>query len=231
MKSWLDQCKVSKDLKDLPHSGRRRATIPKHDKQIFSLASREMFATRHSGPFKKKKNQEKLEYHLAPIAWGRGKYGPPKFKPLITEGNRNILFNLAENHRSTDWDLVILSDETTVCRLKGRVWNLPGIKKVAWTVEHQNVWFYLRLKALDAWCASKKTSMPDWCAIWTTSAVSCQQPRTNAARIRHRGNYWRTITRNTCRKWQKHWEQKMGLKQCIDHPHHSTPIQLTMCGN
>ena len=73
------------------------------------------------------------------------KFSKPMSKPMLTEKHR--INRLKWEHQNVDrnWDEVIFSDETTLFlnRVKGRVWNLPGRKKVVRTVSHPinvNVW-------------------------------------------------------------------------------------------
>ena len=66
-------------------------------------------------------------------------------KTLLTESHREKRLEWAEDQRTTNWDQVIFSDETTIRMnsVKGLVWNLPGKKKVVQTIKHPikvNVW-------------------------------------------------------------------------------------------
>lgn len=147
VKYWLDRWTESKDLTDLPRSGRPRATTSKQDEEILSLADQKMFAT--SGDI-----QDRLKAKRARISQDTirrrlheagAKYGPPISKPLLTEKHRSDRLKWAEDHQDNDWDRVIFSDESTIYlnQVKGRVWNLPEKKKVARTVKHPtkcNLW-------------------------------------------------------------------------------------------
>jgi transposase len=147
VKYWLDRYKESKDLTDLPRSGRPRATAPKQDKSIVSLANKETFATTRDIKNRLKRkgvdiSQETIRRRLNEAG---EKFGPPMSKPLLSENHRKVRLQWAQDHLATDWDQVIFSDEATVYlnQVKGRVWNPPGNKKVVRTVKHPtkvNVW-------------------------------------------------------------------------------------------
>jgi transposase len=147
VKYWLDQWKKSKDLTDLPLCGRPRATTPKQDKTIVSLANRETFATSRDIQNRLKRKRVDISPRTIQRRFNEAgaKFSPLMFKPLLTEDHRKNRLKWAKDHLSTDWNQVIFSDETTVYlnKAKGRVWNLPGKKKVARTVKHPtkvNVW-------------------------------------------------------------------------------------------
>ena len=66
---------------------------------------------------------------------------------MLTDKHRLNSIKWAHKNLNTNWDQVIFSDETTVflnrVKVKGRVWNFPGRKKVVRTVSHPikvNVW-------------------------------------------------------------------------------------------
>lgn len=147
VKHWLDRWKESKDLTNLPVSGRSRATTPKQDKQIVTLANQDTFVTTHDIKHRLKKKRVSISHETIRrrLHEAGGKFGPPMSKPLLTEDHMKNRLKWAKDHLSTDWDQVIFSDETTIYlnQVKGRVWNLPGKKKVARTVKHPtkvNVW-------------------------------------------------------------------------------------------
>jgi transposase len=146
-KYWLARWKETKDLSDLPRSGRRRGTTPKQDEKILSLAGDEMFATSSDIEDRLKKKRAKISQRTIRrrLREAGAKYGLPMSKPLLTEGHRKNRLKWAKRHRLTDWDRVIFSDEMAVYlnRVKRRVWNLPGKKKVIRNVKHPvkvNVW-------------------------------------------------------------------------------------------
>ncbi len=66
-------------------------------------------------------------------------------KPLLTEDQRKDRLKWAKDYLSANLDQVIFSNKTMVFlnHVKGRVWYLPGKKKVARIVKHPgkvNVW-------------------------------------------------------------------------------------------
>jgi len=90
VKYWLDRWKESKDLTDLPRSGRSRSTTPKQDEQIVSLANKETFATSRDiqNRLKRKRvhvSQDTIRRRLHEAV---GKFSPPMSKPLLTEDHR-----------------------------------------------------------------------------------------------------------------------------------------------
>lgn len=144
---WLDRWKESKDLTDFPRSGRKRKTTPKQDEQILSLADKDLFATSGDIEDRLKKKGLKISQRTVRrrLHEGGGKYNLPMSKPLLSEDQRKNRLKWAKHHRFTNWDRVIFSDEMTVYlnRVKRRVWNLRGKKKVIRTVKHSvkiNVW-------------------------------------------------------------------------------------------
>ena len=60
------------------------------------------------------------------------RYNRPLSKPLLTEVHRKNRLKWARDHKDTNWEQVIFSDETTIRlnSVKGLVWNLPGKKKI-----------------------------------------------------------------------------------------------------
>lgn len=147
VKYWRDRWNETKDLTDLPVSGRPRSTTPKQDEKIVSLAVEEMFAT--CGDIADRLNKKGVEIDEKTIQRrlheAGAKYGPPMSKPLLTERHEKNRFKWARNQRFTNWNRVIFSDEMTVYlnRVKRRVWYLPGNRKVVLTVKHPvkvNVW-------------------------------------------------------------------------------------------
>jgi transposase len=140
VKYWLDRWKESKDLYDASRSGRPRATTPKQDEQVLSLADQQMFVTsRDIQNQLKRKGAEISERTVRRRLNEAGaKFSPPMSKPLLTEGHQKNRLKWAEAHLATNWDQVIFSDETTIRlnQVKRRVWNTPGKKKVVRTVKH-----------------------------------------------------------------------------------------------
>lgn len=73
------------------------------------------------------------------------KYNRPLSKPLLNDNHREKRLKWVEDHRTTNWDQLIFTDETTI-RLnsaKGFVWNLPGKKRIVRTIKHPikvNAW-------------------------------------------------------------------------------------------
>lgn len=147
VKRWLKRWKQSKDLTDAPRSGRPRATTPKEDQRIVALAEQQTFTTSRdiANQLNKKGveiNERTLQRRLNEAG---AKYNRPLSKPLLTENHREKRLEWAEDQRTTNWDQVIFSDETTIRMnsVKGLVWNLPGKKKIVRTVKHPikvNVW-------------------------------------------------------------------------------------------
>jgi hypothetical protein len=134
-------------LSDSRRSGRPRATTPKQDKKIVSLANEEIFITSRDihNKLKRKRidiNERTVRRRLHEAG---AKFSRPLSKPLLTDKHRNNRLKWAQAQTATNWDHVIFTDETTVRlnHVKGFVWNLPGKKKVVRTVKHHvkvNVW-------------------------------------------------------------------------------------------
>jgi len=83
------------------------------------------------------------------------KYNQPLSKPLLTDNYREKRLKWAEDQRTTDWNQVIISDETSIRMnlVKELVWNLPGRKNVVRTVKYPvkvNVWVAFQLEVLVA---------------------------------------------------------------------------------
>jgi transposase len=147
VKRWLKRWKQSKDLTDAPRSGRPRATTPKEDQRIVALAEQQTFVT--SRDIANQLNKKGVEINERTVQRrlneAGAKYNRPLSKPLLTENHREKRLEWAEDQRTTNWDQVIFSDETTIRMnsVKGLVWNLPGKKKIVRTVKHPikvNVW-------------------------------------------------------------------------------------------
>lgn len=147
VKRWLKRWQQSKDLTDAPRSGRPRATTAKQDQQVIALAEQQTFIT--SQGIANKLNKKGVEISQRTVRRrlneAGAKYNQPLSKPLLTDNHREKRLKWAQDQRSTDWNQVIFSDETTIRMnsVKGLVWNLPGKKKVVRTVKHPvkvNVW-------------------------------------------------------------------------------------------
>lgn len=147
VKYWLERWDVSKDLSDLERSGRPRVTSADDDQQIIQLANKETFTTSHD--IKKNLEAKGIEVSESTIIRrlheASAKFNLPISKPLLTEQHRLNRLKWAHDHQETNWNQVIFSDETTVFlnRVKGRVWNVRGKKKVVRVVQHPikvNVW-------------------------------------------------------------------------------------------
>jgi transposase len=147
VKYWLKRWKQSKDLSDLTRSGRPRATTTKQDQQIISLAEQQTFITSRDITNKLNRkgvmiNERTVQRRLNEAG---ARYNRPLSKPLLTEVHRKNRLKWARDHKDTNWEQVIFSDETTIRlnSVKGLVWNLPGKKKIVRTVKHPikvNVW-------------------------------------------------------------------------------------------
>lgn len=147
VKRWLKRWKQSKDLTDAPGSGRPRATTAKQDQQVVALAEQQTFVTSEDIANQLNKrgvviSQRTVRRRLNEAG---AKYNKPLSKPLLTDHHREKRLEWAEDQRTTDWNQVIFSDETTIRMnsVKGLVWNLPGKKNVVRTVKHPikvNVW-------------------------------------------------------------------------------------------
>ncbi|CAF1411317.1 unnamed protein product [Rotaria magnacalcarata] len=129
MKRWLKWWKQSKDLTDAPRSGRSRVTNPKQNQKIVAFAEQQTFLM--SQDITNQLNKKGVEISQR--------------TPLLIENHREKRLKWTEDQRTTDWNQVTFSDETTIPMnsVKGPVWNLPGKKKVVRTVKHPikvNVW-------------------------------------------------------------------------------------------
>jgi len=147
VKRWLKRWKQSKDLSGAPRSGRPRATTPKEDQQVVALAEQQTFVTSRDIANQLNKKGVKINERTVQrrLNEAGAKYNRPLSKPLLTESHREKRLEWAEDQRTTNWDQVIFSDETTIRMnsVKGLVWNLPGKKKIVRTVKHPikvNVW-------------------------------------------------------------------------------------------
>ena len=236
VKYRLDWWKETKDLTDYPRSGRPRETTPKQDKKILSLANKELFATSGDIEDSLKKKGPKISQRTIRrrLRESRAKYSLPMSKPLLSEDHRKYRLKWAKRYRFTNWDRVIFSDEMTVYlnRSRRRVWNLPGKKKVIRTVKHPvkvNVWGCFSRKGFGRiLCFKQNLNGKLMCDIYKRGC--CQQPETILARARHRGNDWKTMTRNIHRNWRKIGKQKMGSKILIGQRRRPMSTQLKMFG-
>jgi len=147
VKRWLKRWKQSKDLSDSSRSGRPRATTPKQDQQVVSLAERQTFVTSRDIMNQLENKGVKIDERTVRrrLHEAGAKYNKPLSKPLLTENHRDKRLKWAEDQTTTNWDQVIFTDETTIRlnSVKGLVWNLPGKKKIVRTVKHPikvNVW-------------------------------------------------------------------------------------------
>jgi transposase len=147
VKYWLKRWKQSKDLTDSNRTGRPRATTQKQDKKIVSVTERQTFATSRDITNRMARSGVMVSDRTVRrrLNEAGAKYNRPLSKPLLTEGHREKRLKWAQDHRATNWNQVIFSDETTIRlnSVKGLVWNLPGKKKVVRTVKHSikvNVW-------------------------------------------------------------------------------------------
>jgi transposase len=229
VKYWLDRWKGSKDLADFPRSGRRRATTPKQDKNILSLADEEMLATSSDIKDRLKKKGTKISQTTI---WRRlheagGKYNLPMSKPLLTEDHRKNRLKWAKRQRHTNWDQVIFSDEMTVYlnRMKRRVWNLPGGKKVIRTVKHPvkvNVWGCFSSKGFGRIiCFEKNLNAEKMCDIYKRGLLPTAR--------NHFGpdsTSWKLLEDNDPKhtsKLAKKWKAENGVKN-IDWPSASPDV-------
>lgn len=147
VKYWLNRFEQSKDLSDSRRCGRPRATTPKQDEKIVSLANEETFITSHDIHDKLKGKRVDINARTIRrrLHEAGAKFSRPLSKPLLTNKHRTNRLEWAQAQTATNWDHVIFTDETTVRlnHVKGFVWNLPGRKKVIRTVKHPvkvNVW-------------------------------------------------------------------------------------------
>ena len=140
VKYWLDRWKQSKNLTDSNRSGRACATTQKQDQRIISLAKENIFITAQD--ISNKLNRQGVVVSgrtVRPEAGAR--YNRLMSKPLLTERHRKNCLKWIQQHKATDWNQVIFSDEMN--SVKGLVWNFPEKKKVVRTVKHPvkvNVW-------------------------------------------------------------------------------------------
>jgi Transposase len=120
-------------LTDAPRSGRPRATTSEQDQQVVALVEQQMFVT--SEDIMKQLNKKGVEISQRTVRRrlneAGAKYNKPLSKPLLTDNHREKRLKWAEDQRATDWNQVIISDETTIRMnsVKGLVWNLPGKKE------------------------------------------------------------------------------------------------------
>jgi transposase len=147
VKYWLKRWTQTKDLKDLTYTGRPRATTSKQDQRIVSLAEEETFITARDIANNLNRKQVVLSERTVRrrLNEAGAKYNRTMSKPLLTERHRENRLKWAQDHKNTNWDQIIFSDESTIRMnsVKGMVWNLPGKKKVVRTVKHPikvNVW-------------------------------------------------------------------------------------------
>ncbi len=105
VKYWLDRWKKTKDLTNLPRSGRKRKTTQNQDKKILSLADKELLATSSDIEDSLKKKGPKISQSTVQrrLRESRAKYNLPMSKPLLTEGQRKNRFKWAKRHRFTNW--------------------------------------------------------------------------------------------------------------------------------
>ena len=124
---WLSRWKQSKGLDDSARTGRPRATTPKQDQQILSLAEQQTFVT--SRDITNQLNRKRVKINVRTVRRrlneGEGRYNRPLLKPLLTENHRINRLKWAHDYKAMDWNQVVFTDETTVrlnC-VKGMVWN------------------------------------------------------------------------------------------------------------
>ena len=133
VKYWLNRWMQSKDLTDPIPSGRLCATTQKQDQGILSLAEEQPFTTAQD--IKKQLERQGVVVSERTVCRrfneAGARYSWSMTKPLLTEHHQQKHLRWAQQHKATDWNQVISSNETTVrlnC-VKGLVWNFPGKKE------------------------------------------------------------------------------------------------------
>ena len=143
VKYWLDRWEQSKDLSDLQRSERPRGTTPEQDEGIVNMANEQVSIT--SNEIKDGLERVGLEVTERRVQRrlneAGGKFNLPMSKPMLTEKHCLNRLESARANQDTNSNQFIFSDEATVFlnRVKGRVWNFPGRKKVIRTVKHPTV--------------------------------------------------------------------------------------------
>lgn len=102
VKYWLKRWKQSKVLNDLPRSGRPRATTPKQDQQIVSLAEQQTFITSQDITNRMNRrgviiNERTVQRRLNEAG---ARYNRPLSKPLLDETHRKNRLAWARKHES-----------------------------------------------------------------------------------------------------------------------------------
>jgi transposase len=136
IKKWNE----TRDLNDLPKSGRKRITTLKQDKKISELAKKNSDIT----AAKIKQKIEKYDVNISVNTIRRrlnesgAKYANQLSKPLLTEKHMKKRLQWAKKNKDFDWDKVIFTDESTFrLNQRGRkVWAFPGRKRVFRSVKH-----------------------------------------------------------------------------------------------
>jgi transposase len=145
--SWVQRWKETKDLSDLPKSGRNRSTTPKQDEKIIELAQKQTNATATDiqREMKKRNVNVSVDTIQRRLREGGGKYMAKLSKPLLTDAHKEKRLQWAKKYKNFDWSKVIFSDESTF-RLNQslfKVWQFPGRRKIFRSVKHPlkiNVW-------------------------------------------------------------------------------------------
>ena len=126
---WLKRWKELKDLSDMKHPGRPRATAEKVDQRIYKLASSDNIATTGDiqSVFKRQNigiSQETIRQRFKEAG---AKFSLSTSKPLLIENHRYDRLRWAPVTCDINCNQVIFSDEATVRLnpLKQHVWHLP----------------------------------------------------------------------------------------------------------
>ncbi|CAF3368546.1 unnamed protein product [Rotaria socialis] len=223
VKYCLNRWMESKDLTDSTRSGRPRATTQKQDQRIISLAEEQPFVTaqdvtnqleRRGGAVSERTIRRRFNEAGA-------RYSRPMSKPLLTERHRQNRLRWAQHHKTTDWNQVIFSDETTVrlnC-VKGLVWNFPGKKKVIRTVKHPvkvNVWGCFSSKGFGRIvCFKQNLDAKFMCSIYKWGLLPTAQKQ-----FGHDLTLWQLQEDNDPKHRSKlatNWREEKGIEK-IDWP-------------
>ena len=104
VKYWLKRLKQSKDLTDSTRFGRSRATTPKQDQRIVSLAEEQTFDTVRDIANQLQRKQVVISERTVQqrLNEAGARYNRTMSKPLLTERHQENRLQWAQNHQATN---------------------------------------------------------------------------------------------------------------------------------
>ena len=137
---WVERCRDTKTVDDLPEKGEMRATSSKEDKMIVALFKRN--PTLRLREAKTKLVEKGLHVIINTIrrwlAEAKVQYRPTRQKPLLSEVHMEKRLAWATENIDRDWSNVLFSDKASSWAwvLIKRAWSAAGERFLQWTIKH-----------------------------------------------------------------------------------------------